>query len=153
MKRFLTVSSCVAALGLATSACSPTTGPGEGIGTLAGVAGGALLGSTIGGGAGRVAAVAAGGLIGGFLGNRVGASIDQQSQQRAYEAQSLAVSQGQRTDWNSGSARGYVEPGPIYTGSSGTCRRYTHTIYVDGRPQAGTGTACRNPDGTWRIVS
>jgi surface antigen len=153
MTKTFTAAACVAALGVATASCSPTTGPGEGIGTLAGAAGGALIGSTIGGGAGKVAAVAAGTLLGGFLGNRVGASIDQQSQQRAFEAQQAAISQGQRTNWNSGTASGYVEPGPVYTGSSGTCRRYTHTIYVNGKPQAGTGTACRNPDGTWQIVS
>ena len=27
------------------------------------------------------------------------------------------------------------------------------TVYVDGRPQAVRGTACRNPDGTWMAVS
>ena len=27
---------------------------------------------------------------------------------------------------------------------------FTHTIYIDGRPQVARGDACRNPDGTWR---
>ena len=33
-----------------------------------------------------------------------------------------------------------------------SCRQYTHTVYIDGRPQTMRGTACRNPDGTWQAV-
>jgi len=32
------------------------------------------------------------------------------------------------------------------------CRQFTHTIYIDGKPQTARGTACRNPDGTWQPV-
>jgi surface antigen len=28
-----------------------------------------------------------------------------------------------------------------------------HKVWIDGRPQAMRGTACRNPDGTWTQVS
>jgi surface antigen len=153
MAKGIIVAATVAALALTAAGCSQTTGPGEGVGTVAGAVGGALIGSAIGGGAGKVAAIAAGTVIGGFLGNRVGASIDAESQRQAYYAQNTAVSTGSRYDWRTGSAYGYVEPGPVYTDARGTCRRYTHTIYVNGTPQAGQGVACRNPDGTWQIVS
>jgi hypothetical protein len=33
-----------------------------------------------------------------------------------------------------------------------TCREYQATTTIDGRPQASYGTACLQPDGTWRIV-
>ncbi|MEQ8398496.1 hypothetical protein [Thalassobaculum sp.] len=33
------------------------------------------------------------------------------------------------------------------------CREYTTTAYVNGRPVESYGTACRQPDGSWRIVS
>jgi len=33
-----------------------------------------------------------------------------------------------------------------------TCREYQSTIQVDGQPQQSYGTACLQPDGTWRIV-
>ena len=33
-----------------------------------------------------------------------------------------------------------------------SCRSFTHTIYLDGRPQTVRSTACRNPDGTWSSV-
>jgi len=34
-----------------------------------------------------------------------------------------------------------------------TCREYQSTTKIDGRPQATYGTACLQPDGTWRIVN
>jgi len=33
-----------------------------------------------------------------------------------------------------------------------TCREYQSTIQVNGQPQPSYGTACLQPDGTWRIV-
>jgi hypothetical protein len=32
------------------------------------------------------------------------------------------------------------------------CRQYQTTIQVNGQPQQSYGTACQQPDGTWRIV-
>ena len=48
---------------------------------------------------------------------------------------------------------GTIVPGPAYQQASGTCRQYTHTIYIDGKPQTARGAACRNPDGTWTPIS
>ena len=36
--------------------------------------------------------------------------------------------------------------------ASQTCRQFQSTIQVDGKPQQSYGTACLQPDGTWRIV-
>ena len=33
------------------------------------------------------------------------------------------------------------------------CRDFTQTIVIDGQPQDATGTACRQPDGGWRVVN
>ncbi|MGH7087306.1 MAG: hypothetical protein ACREFQ_00215 [Stellaceae bacterium] len=33
-----------------------------------------------------------------------------------------------------------------------TCREYQSTAIIDGRPQQTYGTACLQPDGTWRII-
>jgi hypothetical protein len=35
---------------------------------------------------------------------------------------------------------------------SQSCREYQGTATIDGRPQQTYGTACLQPDGTWRIV-
>jgi hypothetical protein len=32
------------------------------------------------------------------------------------------------------------------------CRAFSSQIMVDGQPQPATGTACRQPDGSWRVT-
>ena len=55
---------------------------------------------------------------------------------------------------NPGSGRhGSIVPGPIYVQRGLPCRGYTHTIFLDSRPQIARGTACKNPDGTWTAIS
>jgi surface antigen len=48
---------------------------------------------------------------------------------------------------------GTIVPGPAYQSNGQTCREFSHTIYVDNRPQTGRGSSCRNPDGTWTPLS
>jgi len=134
------------------------TGPRENTGTLVGALAGAAVGSQIGGGTGaRVGAAVAGAAIGGLIGNRIGAALDDEDRQRAYEAQVAALETGQPgapTAWrNPDSGRyGSIVPGPQYDRRGAKCRDYTHTIYIDGKPQTARGAACRNPDGTWTPV-
>ncbi len=162
MKLLRIAAGLVGALMLAACAGDPSTGTGpkENTGTLVGALGGALIGSQIGGGPGeRIAAGLAGAAIGGLLGNRIGAAMDDEDKKRAYVAQVDALERGPSgtpVAWrNPDSGRyGSVVPGPEYRSpAGGPCRQYTHTIYIDGRPQTARGAACRNPDGTWQPVS
>lgn len=44
-------------------------------------------------------------------------------------------------------------PAPVSPGySTANCREYSGTITIDGRQERSYGTACLQPDGTWRIV-
>jgi surface antigen len=155
------VAAAILALGIAGCAGNPETGTGpkENTGTAVGAVAGALIGSQFGGNTGsRIAAGVAGAAIGGLLGNRIGASMDDEDKQRAYAAQREALETGQSgapVSWrNPDSGRyGTVVPGPAYQQAGNTCRQYTHTIYIDGRPQTARGAACRNPDGTWTPIS
>jgi surface antigen len=128
--------------------------PGETFGSVSGAVIGAAIGSGIGGGAGRVAATIAGAAIGGLIGGAIGRNLDEIERQRAYDAHMMALSTGRRTTWRGDrGSYGFIEPSaPVY-GVQGYCREYTHTIYIDGRPRRGVGTACREPDGSWVIVS
>jgi surface antigen len=135
-----------------------STGPRENAGTVVGAVGGAVIGSQIGGNTGsRVAAGVAGAAIGGLIGNRIGAAMDDEDRQRAYAAQveALESSPGAAAvNWrNPDSGRyGSIVPGPVRQQGGMQCRPYTHTVYIDGQPQVARGTACRNPDGTWKSV-
>ena len=152
----------VALVGLLLSACASNsqtgTGPHENTGTLVGAVGGAVVGSQFGRGSGRVASTVAGAAIGGLIGNRIGAALDEEDRIRAYEAQIQALESGASgapVGWrNEETGRyGTIVPGPAYQRNAMTCRQYTHTVYIDGRPQVARGTACRNADGTWTAVT
>jgi surface antigen len=133
-------------------------GPRENTGTLLGAVGGALAGAAIGGrGAAGVGGAIAGAAIGGLIGNRIGASLDDEDRRRAYVAEMAAMEAeeaGGPYEWRSpGSGHyGVIVPGPVYVERGARCRRYTHTIYIGGRPEVVRGVACRNPDGTWTTV-
>ncbi|MEZ5785236.1 MAG: RT0821/Lpp0805 family surface protein [Xanthobacteraceae bacterium] len=158
--RLTVAAACVAMLPLAGCAGDPVTGAGprENTGTLLGAVTGAAIGSQIGGSPGsRIAAGVAGAAIGGMIGNRIGAALDDEDRRLAYEAQMAALEAGPsgapRTWRNPDSGRyGTIVPGPAYERGGEQCRHFTHTIYIDGRPQSARGTACRNPDGTWTPV-
>lgn len=155
MKRLLTL--LLVLLLVATSGC--VTGQKEPAGALIGAGTGALLGSTIGSGSGRVLATVIGGLAGAVVGQQVGRSLDQvdriamrQNVQQALETSRSNVS----TAWvnpdtgNSGS----VTPTRTFENTEGRyCREYQQTVTVAGEQQQAYGIACRQPDGTWRIVS
>jgi surface antigen len=131
-------------------------GPKQTVGTLGGAALGGLIGSQIGSGSGQLAAVAVGTLAGAFLGSTIGKSLDQQDRQYAYRAQYNAVQYGQPYNWRNPESGnyGYVQPGPLHGSQYGQqCREYTHTVYIGGRAERAYGTACLQPDGSWRITN
>ncbi|MCE2926541.1 MAG: glycine zipper 2TM domain-containing protein [Rickettsiales bacterium] len=128
------------------------------VGTLAGAIGGGIIGSNIGSGKGAIAGTIAGTLLGGALGSSIGASLDKadmvmydQTSQRA-----LNNSQnGQTLPWKNPQTgnSGTITPTNYFKNDAGEyCREYTQTIVIGGKREQGRGTACREPDGTWRIV-
>jgi len=48
-------------------------------------------------------------------------------------------------------APAYVAPAPVY--AAPICHQYKTRITVGGVPHKVTGTACRQPDGSWRVVN
>jgi surface antigen len=134
-------------------------GPTDSLGTFFGT----ITGSTAGsqptrGDAFAPTTTASNSAIGALIGNRIGAALDDEDRARAYEAQIAALetgSPGAPTGWrNAESGRhGTIVPGPAYQRNTMTCRQYTHTVYIDGKPQVARGTACRNPDGTWTAIT
>jgi surface antigen len=100
------------------------------------------------------AALPTGAALGGLLGGPIGASLDEADRQAAYDAQVEALETGGRRAWRGAhGAYGYVEPAAASDAAQVTCRGYTQTIYVAGRPQRGQGLGCRQPDGSWRMAS
>jgi surface antigen len=144
-----------AALSLGLGACEGMN-TGQTVGSLGGAAAGGLLGSQIGGGSGKLAATAVGTLVGALAGGKLGGYLQGNDRQTATQAEQTAVSQGEPIQWTNSETgnRGTIEPTRTYQDQTGqTCREYQHTVYVGGRAEQAHGNACRQPDGTWRIVS
>jgi surface antigen len=138
----------------ALSACSETVGPKAVGGSAAGAAAGGLIGAAAGGGTtGIIGGVLLGGLLGGALGDKLDQNdrkIAAQNAQRTFEN----ARTGETTTWRNPDTGNYgtITPVQTYETSSGYCREFTQTIYVNGQAEEGYGTACRQPDGTWKIV-
>ncbi len=144
----------VVAVSIALGGCETKQDTGLAVGAVAG----GLLGNTVGKGTGKVLATVGGAFIGGIVGSEIGRSMDQQDRMLAQQAEMTALEKGQSgvaTPWRNpdNQRHGMVVPGRPYRIGEQDCRDYSHTIYVDGQPRTMRGTACRNPDGSWRNVS
>jgi surface antigen len=157
----------IAAVGLsvALAACTSPGGgaPGEfGVnkttgGTLVGAGLGGLVGNQFGGGAGKGVATLLGVLAGGFIGSQVGQSLDQADLQYAHQSTQTALAQtpsGQQVAWRNPDTGNYgtITPQPAYQSNGTYCREFQQTITVGGQTQDAYGRACRQPDGSWKIV-
>ncbi len=148
----------VASLGLLVG-CSGVSdyGTKQTVGGVTGAALGGLLGSQFGSGSGQLAATAAGAVIGGLLGSEVGRSLDDVDRMRAEQAQYQAASApiGETIVWSnpdSGNS-GTITPTRDGVAAGGQyCREFQQTVTIGGRTQQTFGTACRESDGTWRVV-
>jgi surface antigen len=117
---------------------------------IGGVLGG-LLGSQVGHGDGTTAAIIVGTMIGAGIGGSVGKSMDDTDRLKANQALET-VRTGVPSTWqNPDSGNTYtVTPTKTMETTSGPCREYTIDAMIGGKPQQVYGTACRQPDGSWK---
>ncbi len=80
-----------------------------------------------------------------------------EAQQRQHEAAQVSAATapiGERIIWQEGGASGSVTAVREGSTTSGRyCREFQHEVTVGGRTEQAYGTACRNPDGSWQVVS
>ena len=83
-------------------------------------------------------------------------NLDEQ-QQREHEAAQVRATTapiGETIYWEDGNASGYVTPTREGNSSAGRyCREFQHEITIGGKQEQGHGTACRQPDGSWELIS
>ncbi len=146
------LTTCLVVVGMA--GCAAPGGPNETSGTVIGGVLGGALGNQVGGGTGRTVATVIGALIGANIGANVGRSMD--GNDRARTAQVFeSVGTGQTTQWVNPDTRNQfaVTPTRTYESAGAPCREYTMRAVVGGRNDDVYGTACRQPDGSWKIMN
>ncbi len=145
-------------IALVLSACAPYAGPKEGAGTLLGAGTGALLGAQVGHGTGRLLAVGIGTLAGALMGQEIGRSLDRADQLAMQQNAQYALENTRTqttTSWHNPDSghSGSITPIETYQNPQGKyCREYVQTVYIGGEKQQAYGTACRQPDGSWKII-
>ncbi len=147
----------IALIGILTASCAtmeqnPKT-------TVGAVGGGALGGLILAAAGGNAAAIAAGAVGGILLGGMVGNLLDERDKRLAAEAAQRALETaptGNAVPWKNPDSGHYgtVTPTKTYQMAGGSyCREYQTTVIIDGKQERGYGTACRQPDGSWKIVN
>lgn len=137
---------------------SCSEGNNEGVGTGIGALSGAIIGSQFGSGNGRLLSAAIGAGVGGYIGNSIGKNMDKRDR-RSFDqtTQSTVMNApvGQVTHWRSNHSdyRGNVVVKNEYNHHGRYCREFQQTISIGGKSQPAYGRACRQPDGSWEVVS
>ena len=125
------------------------------IGSLGGAALGGLVGNQFGSGSGKgvltAVGVVGGALAGGYVGRQMDPA-DHACVNRTLEN----TPTGQTVAWHDPQKDSsyWVTPTGNYQGSNGQpCRNFTTQAVIDGQTQQVAGTACRQPDGSWRTMN
>ena len=129
--------------------------PKAAIGGLGGATVGGLIAAAAGGGgAGIAAGVIGGALLGGLVGN----FLDDRDKKMAADSANRALEtapSGQSVAWKNPDSghSGTVTPVRTFQSGGTYCREYQQTVTIDGKQQPSYGTACRQPDGSWKITN
>lgn len=156
-----TVLVAVFSLGLAGCRADGTMDKQTGGAILGGIAGG-LIGSKVGKGRGRHVATIAGAVLGSLAGSSIGAQLDERDRLLMGRSTQKTLERGKTnvaTRWvnpDTGN-RGTITPRRTYRVQRGSttryCREFQQTITVGGKTERAYGRACRQPDGSWKIVN
>ena len=154
------------ALLIGSFAFSLTACTSEEQGTVFGAILGGIVGSSLDGGGrghrrggGGNAGMIIGTVIGASLGSSVGRKLDEADRIKMRQAHVSAFENnrsGQRSQWQNPDSghHGWVEPEPAYQNTYGQyCREYTQSVYIGNQEEKAYGKACRQEDGSWKIVN
>ena len=103
--------------------------------TVAGAALGGAGSAALFHGSTRPEAIIAGTVVGGVAGNLVGQNMDKQQVSQQQSAGPMIIHDHEH-----------------YYDNPHNCKRYTQTIYINGRPKQTSGIACQYRDGSWHVI-
>lgn len=141
-----------AAASLTLSSCATEPSQQQAGMVIGGILGG-VLGAQVGQGSGRTVATVIGTIVGATIGGNVGRSMDDTDRMKTGMALEN-VRTGVPSAWqNPDTGNTYsVTPTRTYETAQGPCREYTMDVVIAGKPDKVYGTACRQPDGSWRTA-
>jgi len=148
----------VLALVLSLNACSWNKDRSQTLGAVVGGIVGAVVGSQLGSGTGRAITTVLGTTLGTMWGSDVAeglSSIDTGYFERTTQDTLEYGKPGEQARWSNPDSGnfGTVTPDQTFTDDSGqNCRQFETTVTVDNDQRTATATACRQPDGQWKVI-
>jgi surface antigen len=125
----------------------------EVVGGVLGGAVGGVAGAQFGKGKGKTAATIGGAIVGVLVGASIGRSMDEIDQNCVGRILEHAPDR-RRIEWEGERGADYaVMPLRTYQSDGAYCREYQTEATVGGKVQHVYGTACRQPDGAWKIMN
>jgi surface antigen len=141
--------SYAAPFGIGTGGCNKQV-----LGALLGGAAGGYIASEAVSGDARTPAIIGGSILGILVGGSIGRTMDEVDQNCVGQALEHAPDR-EEIVWNSpeNGSRYQVTPTASYQGQDGQyCREYQATAEIGSQSRQTYGIACRQPDGSWRLV-
>lgn len=141
--------------GLLGGRCRPDLLDGPTVGGLLGAAAGGFTGAQFGKGQGKLAATALGTLVGFVIGQEVGRSFERVEEicfSRTFEH----VPDRETIVWQDPQHGAQYQVTPVRTAEAANdmyCREYQAKATVGGKVSETYGTACRQPDGSWKLMN
>lgn len=129
----------------------------QGGGTLIGGVAGGLLGSQFGKGEGKLVATGVGALAGALVGGQIGKTMDEYDKQMLEKSSRQALEyspSGNSVEWRNPDSgnHGSITPTKTFKEHGRYCREYIQEVTIGGEKQKAYGKACRQPDGSWKII-
>lgn len=97
------------------------------------------------------------GLAGSWSGGKLGGQLTMDARERMIELTQSALNQGQsgkKIKWRQGKLTGTIIPQIAFAGPNALeCREFHQTLRLEDVVETGYATACRAPDGKWRLLS
>jgi surface antigen len=97
------------------------------------------------------------GLAGSWSGGKLGDQLTMDARDRMIDLTQSALNQGQsgkKVKWREGKLTGTIIPQIAFSGpNSLDCREFHQTLRLGDVVETGYATACRAPDGKWRLLS
>jgi len=141
--------------GLMDGRCRANLLDGPTVGGLVGAAAGGLAGSQFGKGNGKLAATALGTLVGFVIGQEVGRNLTR-LEETCFSQTFEHVPDRETIVWNNQQQSAQYQVQPLRTAETDNglyCREYQAKATVGGKVSATYGTACRQPDGSWKLMN
>lgn len=139
--------------GCASDGSIDSTDVGTGLGAVVG----AVAGSQFGEGSGKTVAAVVGSLAGAWAGSKIAQGLNTQDRGYYDAAANRAATApvGQQIVWNNPQTGTIGTIVPVREGRTQdgyACREYQQTVTIGGKKTSAYGTACKQPDGSWKIM-